>query len=60
MFVNNLACATSCGEWSGVEWCVTRVVVRKLKVNYQHEREEKYACMQLPPQEPPNNGLSYP
>ena len=38
MFVDNLACATSCGEWSGVEWCVRRVVVRKVKVNYQHER----------------------
>jgi hypothetical protein len=47
-------------EWSGVEWCVIRVVVRKVKVNYQHEREAKYACMQLRPQETPNDGLSYP
>ena len=39
-------------EWSGIEWCDFRIIVRKVKVNYKHEREAMYACMQLRPQEP--------
>jgi len=36
---------------SGEEWCVSSVVERKVKVNYQNEREANYACMQLQTQE---------
>ena len=36
---------------SGEERCVSSVVERKVKVNYQNEREANYACMQLQTQE---------
>ena len=35
-----------------MEWCVSSVVERKVKVIYQYEREAKYACMQLRPRSP--------